>query len=88
MMMTTKRAAMGKIAPRETEALVDHPLALAGQVKAGDVRVAHPPEVEDFPADLKAHYPVEVAARPAEVHREVVELGSVGQEMIHLDCVL
>ena len=79
---------MGKIAQREMEALVDHLMVLAGQVKAGDVQVAHHPAAEDFPADLKAHYPVEVAARPAEVHREVVELGSVVQEMIHLDCVL
>ena len=79
---------MGKIAPRETEALADHPMATTGQVKAGDVQVAHHPAVEDFPADLKVDHPMEVADRPVEAHREMVELGSVVQEMIHLDCVL
>ena len=88
MMMTTKRAAMGKIAPREAEALTDHPMALTGQVKAGDVQVAHHPAVEDFSADLKADRRAEPAARPVEAHLEVAELESVVQEMTRLDCVL
>ena len=88
MMMTTKGAAIGKIAPPGMGPLVDHLMILTGQVKAGDVRVAHPPEVEDFPANLMADHPAGVAVRPEEAHLEVVELGSVAQEMTRLDCVL
>ena len=88
MTVTMKGTAIGKIAPRETEPLDGHPMALTEPGMVEGARVDPRPEVEDLSGDLLADHLVEVVARPVEAHLEVAELESVVQEMTRLDCAL